>query len=319
VEKNTFATSAYIGVEANTAYRYVADLRKLDEWTLYSRMKEQVDENTWIGTASGYHQPLYYHIREFAELPFLGFEWQCGLEYKQYYHVYPVFLFPSEYIEPGTTENGVYFHWISFVGPKRRTPLIMEGIDIVHTSETRALKAVLERTAGLRSPAQGRYRLKTHTIYVDAPFALLTDYLTDLTYMTDWGHLLRAQGTVSPDQGTFLDEYDHPLDIRTRAYNFSDSCMIESDASYQHSNRRVRTVSLIVPCSHAFGEPSARGCILHRLTFVPVDEAQAAQHPRDDIAAENLNIKRLTEAQAGNVASLARGFSYVEPEENRAP
>lgn len=317
MEKNTFATSAYIGVEPQTAFRYLQDLTKLGEWTLYSRMKEQVDEDTWIGTASGYQQSLYYHIRRFEGLPFAGFEWQCGLEYKQYYHVYPVFLFPSDYAEPGTSANGVYFHWISFVGPKRRTPLIMEGIDIVHTSEARALKAALERSAGLRGPAAGRCRVKTHSVYVDAPFELLTGYLTDLANMTDWGHLWRAQGAVSPSQGTFLDEYGHPLTLATQAYDFSDSCMIEYEAAYRDSNLRTRTLALVVPCAHAFGEPSARGCILHRLTFVAVAEAGSRPYPRDDIAAENLNIKRLAEARAGNVASLARGFSYVATEEYR--
>ncbi len=315
MEKNTFATSAYISVSTDAAYQYLADLKNLGEWTLGSRMREQVDENTWVGTASGYQQPLYYHIRKLDGLPFPGIEWHCGVEYNQYYHVYPVFLFPSEYVEPGTTEKGVYFHWISFVGPKRRTPLIMEGIDLVHTSECRALKAMLERAAGLRSPAAGRYHLKTSSVYVDAPFELLAGYLEDLTNMNDWGHLLRLQERVSSIQGTFLDEYGHPLEIRAQTYKFSDLCMIEYDTSYQDASLRIRTLALIVPCAYAFGERSARGCILHRLTFIPVGGARSALYPRDDIAAENLNIKRLAEARAGNFASLARGLSYVEPEE----
>jgi hypothetical protein len=176
-------------------------------------------------------------------------------------------------------------------------------------------KAELERAAGLRSPAAGRYRLKTSSIYVDAPFDLLTGCLADLTNMNEWGHLMRSQEVVSPTQSRFLDEYGHPLEIRAKTYTFLDSCLIEYDTAYQDPNLRNRTLALIVPCAYAFGEPSAYGCILHRLTFVPLGAAPSELYPRDDLAAENLNIKRIAEARAGNIASLARGLSYVEPNE----
>ena len=63
MESNTFATSTFIAVPEADAFAYIRDLRNLDEWTLYSRMLEQVDENTWRGTASGYQHDLYYHVR----------------------------------------------------------------------------------------------------------------------------------------------------------------------------------------------------------------------------------------------------------------
>ena len=59
MEKNTFATSAYIATSEQTAFDYLCSLKNLDEWTLFSRMKEQLDEDTWRGTASGYHKDLY--------------------------------------------------------------------------------------------------------------------------------------------------------------------------------------------------------------------------------------------------------------------
>ena len=46
MESNTFATSTYIATGMKQASDYVRDLRNLDEWTLYSRMIEQMDDNT---------------------------------------------------------------------------------------------------------------------------------------------------------------------------------------------------------------------------------------------------------------------------------
>ncbi|MBD0302565.1 MAG: hypothetical protein ICV85_10405, partial [Tolypothrix sp. T3-bin4] len=102
MDKNTFATSAYIANSLENTYEYLCDLKNLDEWTLYSRMAEQMDEDTWRGTASGYHRDLYYHVKKLQHPQLQGIEWHCGLEYQKYFQVYPVLLFPSDYIEPGT-------------------------------------------------------------------------------------------------------------------------------------------------------------------------------------------------------------------------
>jgi hypothetical protein len=34
----------------------------------------------------------------------------------------------------------VYFHWLAFCSPERVTPMLMQGIDYVHTAEIRSLK-----------------------------------------------------------------------------------------------------------------------------------------------------------------------------------
>lgn len=319
MEKHTFTASTYIGVDAYAAYRYLADLKNLGEWTLNSKMREQVDADTWIGTSSVSAQPLYYHLHRLPDLPFPAFEWHCGTELHRYQHIHPIFLFPSEYVEPGTTERGVYFHWLSFGNPAKRTQAIEEGIlDLVHNSESRLLKARLERANGLRSSAKGRFAIKAKSIFVDAPFDLLAEYLGDPVHMNDWGHLFRLERRMSSNNAVFMDEYDHPLEVRTAMHRFSDSVLIEYDALYPGTGRHVRTPVVIVPCAHAFGEPSARGCILHRLYFAPSEDAHIDNYPDDDIAAENLNIKRIVEAKAGNAASLAKGFSYTMPEAGSA-
>jgi hypothetical protein len=314
MEKNTFATSAYIGVSARSAYEYLIDMSNLDEWTLSSRMKEKVDENTWLGTASGYQAPLYYHLRRMSGLPFYSIEWHCGLKYKEYYHVYPVFLFPANYVDPREPADGVYFHWISFVGPKRRTPLIMEGIDIVHTSETRALKASLESRAGHSSPVLGRHRLRTETVYVDAPVELVTTLVGDVTQVGEWTHLRHIVDVATPTHARLRDEYGRMLQLEHKVHRYGSSVLIESDATYDNGQWQVRTPTLITPCSYAFGESKARGCLVHRMTFVPTTGPGAAEFPQDDMAAENLNIKRVAEGRAGNLESLGRGLSYLDQE-----
>ncbi len=167
MESNTFATSTYIATPPPAAFDYLRELRNLDEWTLYSRMIEQMDENTWRGTASGYQHDLYYHVRPIETPNFRGVEWHCGYEYGKYFQCYPTLLFPTDYL--GSDESGVYFHSLSFVGPERRTPMIMQGIHLVHTAEIRSLKGALERKAGLTEAAQGRFEIKTSSIFVDAP------------------------------------------------------------------------------------------------------------------------------------------------------
>jgi len=61
-------------------------------------------------------------------------------------------FFPPSYIEPGSDDR-VYFHWLSFVDPARRTQ-DYGGIHTVHSSECRSLKAILERKAGCTEAAR---------------------------------------------------------------------------------------------------------------------------------------------------------------------
>ncbi|MGI2904592.1 scytonemin biosynthesis cyclase/decarboxylase ScyC [Tolypothrix sp. VBCCA 56010] len=312
MEKNTFATSAYIANSLENTYEYLCSLKNLDEWTLYSRMAEQMDEDTWRGSASGYHRDLYYHVKKLQHSQLQGIEWHCGLEYQKYFQVYPVLLFPSDYIEPGTDENGVYFHWLSFVDPKRQTQMIMQGIHTVHTSECRSLKANLERKAGLTSAEKGRYFIDTDTIYVDAPIEVGVAYLSDLRNMNDWAHLVRPDGETSALSGEYRDEYGHKVKVSLRVEPVSKWYLVEHEFFYPEQGFYQRCPSMLIPASYAFGDPEAPGFILHRITFwkhgeqLPLGKLQI-----EDFGAENMNIKRLTEAKAGNLQSFDRGQSYA--------
>ena len=70
-------------------------------------------------------------------------------------------LFLPDYVEPGSTENRRLFSLGQrFIDPVQRTPMIMQGIQTVHNSEARSLKAALEREAGLTEAAvTGRHRI----------------------------------------------------------------------------------------------------------------------------------------------------------------
>jgi hypothetical protein len=312
MEENTFATSAYIATSPEKAFDYLCELKNLDEWTLYSRMIEQIDANTWLGTASGYQRNLYYHVRKINNPLFRGIEWHCGFEYQKYFQVYPVFLFPPNYIEPKSEEEGVYFHWLSFIDPKRRTPMIMQGIETVHTSECRSLKAILEKRAGHKMAAIGNYRIETDTIFVDAPIELGVEYLRDLRNMNDWAHLLRSRGEVAPEVGEFVDEYDQRVIVTLRTHDLNNYYLIEQSYFYPELQFIQRCPTIIIPCSYAFGDPSAQGFIQHRITFWPTDKQQ--RHGKlqiQDFGAESMNVKRLLEAQAGNTSSFALGMSYT--------
>lgn len=312
VEKNTFATSAYIATSPETAYEYLCSLKNLDEWTLYSRMQEQLDEDTWLGTASGYQRKLYYHVKRLDHPQFYGIEWHCGLEYQKYYQVYPVLLFSPEYIEPGTDEKGVYLHWISFVDPKRRSPLIMEGIHTVHTSECRSLKGNLERKGGHSTAAKGRYYIDTDTIYVNAPIEMGVEFISDLRNMDDWAHLLHADGEIAPHSGEFRDEYDQKVKVTLRLQSVSKWYLLEQEYFYPDYGFYQRCPVLLIPASYAFGDAEAPGFIQHRITFWKVGEQ--LPHGKlqiEDFGSESLNIKRLLEAKAGNLDTLAQGLSYM--------
>jgi hypothetical protein len=312
MEKNTFATSVYIAAPPDTIYRYLCSLKNLDEWTLGSRMVEQIDENTWIGTASGYQRNLYYHVRRLDQSPFAAIEWQCGYERDAYFKAYPVLLFPPTYVDPDTDEQGAYLHWVSAIDPVKRTPMIMEAIAAVHNSESRALKAALERRAGLTEAAQGRHRLAADTIYIDAPIDLAAEYIGDARTMERWSHLLRPDGEVLRDGGRFRDEYGQHVEVAFRTHQLADYRLVEQNFYYPRYDFLQRCPVLLIPCSHAFGDNDARGVIHHRITFWK--NGAAPRHGKlqiEDFAAESLNVKRQLEADAGNLETFARGTSYT--------
>lgn len=314
MESNTFSTSVFIAAPAKTAYDYLCRLKNLDEWTLGSRMKEEVDPDTWIGTASGYQRTLYYHVRRLENNRFYGIEWQCGYEYENYFKCYPVLLFPPDYVEPGSTESGVYLHWVSVIDPVQRTPMIMQGIQTVHNSEVRSLKAALEREVGLTEAAQGAYRIEADTIYINAPIDMAAEFLGDLRTMERWSHLLKPAGAIQLEQGTFLDEYRQAVDVTLRTTKFQEYFLIEQDYVHPEHNAMQRSPTFLIPLAHAFGDPKAPGFLLHRITFWK--NGAAPRHGKlgiEDYGAENMNIKRLLEAKAGNLSTFALGQSYLPP------
>ncbi len=311
MERNTFATATYIETSPAAALAYLRDLRNLDEWTLYSRMIEQIDENTWRGTASGYHSDLFYHVRPIETPMFSGVEWHCGFEYGKYFQCYPALVFPTDYM--GSAEAGCYFHWLSFVGPERATPMIMQGIHLVHTAEIRSLKGALERQAGLKSAAVGKFETRTSSIFVDAPLDLATGFLSDARNLAEWAFFLRPKQVDAAGQGVFTDEYGRDVEVTIRSHNCGEYSLLEFEHRYRDLGYVQRNCMFLVPCAYAFGNPEARGLVQHRIAFF--EKARPPVHGKlqiEDYGAESMSLKRLLENKAGNLDSFARGMSYMQ-------
>ena len=306
MEQNTYATSLYIAAPIGRVAGYLLNGNNLNEYTLFSRMREQIDDATWLGTASGYQAGLYYHVRHRVLHHIQIIEWHCGKDYGHYYHVYPMLMFAPEYF--GSRETGTYYHWISFVDPARATPMITQGLPTVHRAESHSLKAQLERRAGHRRAVAGELALRSHTIYVDAPPEVALATLADPDHAAQWGYLLRRD-----DAGLF-DEYDHPIAIRLATRDLGDYQMIEHDTHYLETGAVVRAPLVVVPAAFAFGEPAATGCIVHRITAWPAaGERTVGKASPDDYDTEAINAKRIIEARAGNLEAYARGTSYRPP------
>ena len=124
MEANTFATTVYARTSAESAFAYLRHLPNLDEWTLGSRMIERIDDDTWMGTASGYQATLCYHVRPLAHPAFHAIEWQCGHRWRDYFKQYPVFVFPADYAAPGRGEDGAHIvGGEAVLGPPRHEAL----------------------------------------------------------------------------------------------------------------------------------------------------------------------------------------------------
>src|SRR5687768_16431057 len=123
MEDNTFTTTVFAETPASRTFEYLRRLQNLDEWTLGSRMVTRIDDDTFMGTASGYQTMLCYHVRTLEHscpdpstgsgssraesrdersrrARFAAIEWQCGYRYREYFKQYPVFVFPSQYADP---------------------------------------------------------------------------------------------------------------------------------------------------------------------------------------------------------------------------
>jgi hypothetical protein len=306
MEQNTYATSIYIDAPTADAAAYLKQGDSLSEYTLFSRMRERIDDSTWLGTASGYQNGLYYHSRHRVLDQFEIVEWHCGKDFGHYYHVYPMLLFAPSYF--GSREAGTYYHWISFVDPARATPMISEGLPTVHRSEARSAKAQLERRAGRRRAVAGELALRSHTIYIDAPLDQALPYLADPAHAATWGYLLRR------DDARLFDEYDRPIEIRLAVRDLAGYHMIEHDTHYLETGAVVRAPILLFPAAFAFAQPGASGFLLHRISAWPTaGERALGKTSPDDYDTEAINAKRILEARAGNLAAYARGCSYQPP------
>lgn len=303
MERNTFAASAYIAAPYQRIVNYLADLKNLDEWTPASRMERQVGVSTWTGTASGSGRPLYYHVKRTSHGSFHVVEWQCGLERGAYHQVQPVLVFPARYADLAEREPGGYLHWVSFVDPYRRTPMIASGMLTAHGPDCRALKTVLERGAGRLWPARGRHVMQSETIHVDAPVDVSAEYLGDIRSMTEYAFLLHPDGAIHPDQGSFTDDRGRRLMMRSRVHAMGETVLVEHEAAYPDDGFVQRSVTLLVPCWYAFGLPQARGFIKHRVAFWPADESRPRGRSYIDLRAESVRVKRLLEARAANLAT----------------
>jgi hypothetical protein len=303
LERNTYTTSIYIDAPVAAVRQYLTDGMSLNEYTLYSRMHERVDETTWLGTASGYQTGLYYHVR-YRDLGGIQIvEWHCGTELGKYYHVYPMLLVDPKYF--GSNERGTYYHWISFVDPARATAMISQGLPTVHRSEARSLKGHLERRQGHRTAVRGSLELRPHTIYVDAPIEQAAAYLRDPANLTEWGYMLRRDGSA------LVDEYDRPCRIELTEHDLGEYRVIEHDTHYT-SGEVVRCPLVLIPANYAFAQPGATGFVMHRVSAWPTSlERTIGKSAPDDYDTEAINAKRIIEANAGNLDAYARGCSYT--------
>lgn len=315
MESNTFATTVYVQTAAARAFAYLCHLPHLDEWTLGSRMLHRIDDDTYMGSASGYQTMLCYHVRPLKHAKFLAIEWQCGYRYQEYFKQYPVFVIPSRYVDPDGHEDASYIHWISVIDPARRTPMIMQGIAAVHLYEGRGLKAALERREGLLSAAHGRFSVETDTIYVDAPIEMAIAELSDPQRLPLWAPMFHvdpaARNDADDDGRHFLDEYGRRVQVTFTAHRLDDYVVVEQDYAYPDQGVLRRHPVILIPSSRAFSE-NASGFLLHRIGFFDREERPICGrlHPLE-MAAENMALKRRLEARAGNFASFARGMSYL--------
>jgi cytochrome P450 len=307
MENNTFTTTVYAQTPATRAFEYLRRLQNLDEWTLGSRMVTRIDDDTFMGTASGYQTMLCYHVRTLEHPRFAAIEWQCGYRYREYFKQYPVFVFPSQYADPGGDEDGSYIHWVSVIDPARRTEMIMQGIAAVHHYERRGLKAALERREGIAQPAAGRLSVLSDTMWVDAPIEMAREVLADREALAGWAPLFRAVDAVA---GSFVDEYARRVQVEFAACELGDYVLVEQNYVYPDLGAVQRCPIVLVPCARAFG-PEAPGFLLHRIAFVRNDRPQAyGRTTASELTAESMAIKRMLEARAGNLTSFARGMSY---------
>lgn len=289
-------------------------------------MREQIDATTWVGNVTSSRNPLYFHCRELTGFPVPTFEWQVGVAPGRYSAVHRWLIIPASLAHPGHEASGVYVHWLSFSNPARPTVLGALGYDrIVHQTELRHLKAVLERARGLPAAASASHRLCAASLYVHAPPGTLTEYVSTLDNLPQWARMWRQSASVSASSALFTDAYLQAVLATSQVSVDATMALVELQLAPELAQSPARSPSTIysavLPCAHVFGDPSASGCVLHRIAFAPERERASGPHgPHDarDLFAESLSIKRHVELLAGHPDSFAQGFSYPFPVQPRA-
>ena len=302
MENNTFTTTVYAQTPATRAFEYLRRLQNLDEWTLGSRMVTRIDDDTFMGTASGYQTMLCYHVRTLEHPRFAAIEWQCGYRYREYFKQYPVFVFPSQYADPRGDEDGSYIHWISVIDPARRTEMIMQGIAAVHHYEGRGLKAALERREGIDAARDGAIvRALGHDVGRCADRHGARAARRSRRPSPSWAPLFRA---VDAAAGSFVDEYARRVQVEFTACELGDYVLVEQDYAYPDLGAVQRCPIVLVPSARAFG-PEAPGFLLHRIAFVRSDGSQAyGRTTAAELTAESMAIKRTARGARGQRGQL---------------
>jgi hypothetical protein len=174
----------------------------------------------------------------------------------------------------------------------------------VHRYEGRGLKAALERRAGLAAPAECRWQIETDTMYVDASIELAAAELGDPARLPLWAPLFRAD-PESADGRDFRDEYDRRVRVTFAVHRLDDYVLVEQDYDYPELGVRQRHPAVLIPSARAFST-TASGFLLHRLGFRDAPTRALRPPGADELAAENMALKRRIEAEAGNFAAFAR-------------
>ena len=106
------------------------------------------------------------------------------------------------------------------------------------------------------------------------------------------------------------------VEVTLRTNRLEEYYLVEQDYFHPQHNAMQRSPTFLIPLSYAFGDAGVPGFLLHRITFWKNGERPRHGKLRiEDFGAENMNIKRLLEAKAGNLATFALGQSYLPPGE----
>lgn len=187
--------------------------------------------------------------------------------------------------------------------------MIEQAVGVIHMSECRLLKVILERRDNHSEFVKGRYIINSDTIYVDASLELGREYLEKIHNLPEWARFLWQHNIVDLQSGEFLDKYGKMVKVTLRTRVMSSYFLIEEDYFYPEYDFLQRSLMILVPCPYAFGNPRASGFFLHRITFWEAGKTPChGKLQMEEYIAESVNIKRLIEAKVGNLETFTHGM-----------